>query len=181
MRFISICSILILLALAMPCRAAAEFRSRESNTSRHADACNGKRIQRIRSGSSSWTHHLPAGIRNSEPEWNISKDVNTKFEIGSMTKQFTAVLILKFVNQGKIRREGYLSDYVPYYRKDTGSRVTINELLSHTSGVPSFTDLPGFLNGPASRVHHAVREFLKNSAAATSGLSRRPNIAIAAN
>ncbi len=49
------------------------------------------------------------GIANLE--WNISNDVNTKFEIGSMTKQFTAVLILKFGKPGKIRREGYLSDY----------------------------------------------------------------------
>jgi len=94
-------------------------------------------------------------------EWHIPNDVNTKFEIGSMTKQFTALLVLQFVHQGKIQLEGRLSDYLPYYRKDTGSRVTISELLSHTSGIPSFTDLPGFLDGPPSRVHHTVREFVQ--------------------
>jgi CubicO group peptidase (beta-lactamase class C family) len=78
-----------------------------------------------------------------------------------MTKQFTALLALQFVNEDKIRLEGRLSDYLPYYRKDTGSRVTISELLSHTSGVPSFTDLSGFLDGPESRVHHTVREFVQ--------------------
>ncbi len=94
-------------------------------------------------------------------EWNVRNDVNTKFEIGSMTKQFTALLVLQLVNQDKIRLEGHLSDYLPYYRKETGTRVTISELLSHTSGIPSFTDSPGFLNGPASRVHHTVREFVQ--------------------
>jgi CubicO group peptidase (beta-lactamase class C family) len=94
-------------------------------------------------------------------EWNIPNDLQTKFEIGSMTKQFTAMLILQFVKEGNIRLEGRLSDYLPYYRQDTGSQITISELLSHTSGVPNFTSLPGFLDGPESRTHYAVEEFAK--------------------
>ncbi|MBV9479234.1 MAG: beta-lactamase family protein [Acidobacteria bacterium] len=94
-------------------------------------------------------------------EWNLANAVNTKFEIGSMTKQFTAVLVLQFVNQGTIQLDRHLSDYLPYYRKDTGKQVTISELLSHTSGIPSFTDVPGFLDSPASRVHHTPREFVQ--------------------
>ena len=77
-------------------------------------------------------------------EWNIPNEVNTKFEIASMTKQFTALLILQFVNEGKIKLDGHLSEYLPYYRKDTGNRVTIAELLSHTSGIPNFLTFPGF-------------------------------------
>lgn len=92
-------------------------------------------------------------------EWNIANDLETKFEIGSMTKQFTALLILQFVNEGKIRLDGHVSDYLPYYRQDTGKRITISELLSHTSGVPNFTSLAGFLEGPASRVRYGVQEF----------------------
>lgn len=95
-------------------------------------------------------------------EWNVPNDVKTKFEIGSMTKQFTAMLVLQFVNEEKVRLDGHLSDYLPYYRKDTGSRVTISELLSHTSGIPNFTDLPGFLSGAASRLHHSVPEFVQD-------------------
>jgi CubicO group peptidase (beta-lactamase class C family) len=77
-----------------------------------------------------------------------------------MTKQFTAMLVLQMVNEGRIRLEGHLSDYLPYYRHDTGSQITISELLSHTSGVPSFTSLPGFLDGPESRAHYGVQEFV---------------------
>ena len=94
-------------------------------------------------------------------EWSIPNDLDTRFEIGSMTKQFTAMLILQMVNQGKIRLDGHLSEYLPYYRHDTGAQITISELLSHTSGVPSFTSLPGFLDGPESRSHYAVEEFAK--------------------
>lgn len=94
-------------------------------------------------------------------EWNIANDLQTKFEIGSMTKQFTAMLILQFVNDGNIRLDGRVSDYLPYYRQDTGKRITISQLLSHTSGVPNFTSLPGFLDGPASRVRYDVQEFVQ--------------------
>ena len=94
-------------------------------------------------------------------EWNVPNDLDTRFEIGSMTKQFTAMLILQLVNEDKIRLEGHVSDYLPYYREDTGNQITIRQLLSHTSGVPSFTSLPGFLDGPESRTHYGVQEFVK--------------------
>jgi CubicO group peptidase (beta-lactamase class C family) len=93
-------------------------------------------------------------------EWSIPNDLRTKFEIGSMTKQFTALLILQFVNEGKIQLGGHLSDYLAYYRKETGSRVTVSELLSHTSGIPNFIR-PGFLEGPASRIRYSVKDFVQ--------------------
>lgn len=78
-----------------------------------------------------------------------------------MTKQFTALLVLQFVKEDKIRLDGHISDYLPYYRTDTGKRVTVSELLSHTSGIPNFITFPGFLDGPASRVSYGVQEFAK--------------------
>ncbi len=99
------------------------------------------------------------GLGLANREWNIPNDPTTKFEIGSMTKQFTALLVLQFVNEGRIRLDGHLSDYLPYYRKDTGSRITVSELLSHTSGVPNFITLPGFLDGAASRIRYTVKDF----------------------
>jgi CubicO group peptidase (beta-lactamase class C family) len=92
-------------------------------------------------------------------EWKIPNDLQTKFEIGSMTKQFTALLVLQFVNEGRINLDGHLSDYLPYYRKDTGNRVTVRQLLSHTSGIPNFISAPGFLDGPPSRTTYNVKDF----------------------
>ncbi|MDP8991077.1 MAG: beta-lactamase family protein, partial [Acidobacteriota bacterium] len=92
-------------------------------------------------------------------EWNIPNDPQTKFEIGSMTKQFTALLILQFVNEGRVRLDGHLSQYLTYYRNDTGSRVTVHHLLTHTSGIPNFIEAPGFLEGTESRRPYTVGEF----------------------
>jgi CubicO group peptidase (beta-lactamase class C family) len=92
-------------------------------------------------------------------EWRIPNDLHAKFEIGSMTKQFTALLVLQFVNEGKIKLDGHLSEYLPYYRKDTGNRVTVRQLLSHTSGIPNFISAAGFLDGPASRTNYSVEDF----------------------
>ena len=94
-------------------------------------------------------------------EWKTPNDLETKFEIGSMTKQFTAMLVLQFVSEGKLELNGRLSDYLPYYRKDTGNRVTVSQMLSHTSGVPNFISAPGFLEGPASRTKYSVKDFVQ--------------------
>jgi len=94
-------------------------------------------------------------------EWKIPNDLQTKFEIGSMTKQFTALLVLQFVNEGRIKLDGHVADYLPYYRKDTGNRITVRQLLSHTSGIPNFISAPGFLDGPASRTTYNVKDFAR--------------------
>src|SRR5215475_14584443 len=64
-------------------------------------------------------------------EWNIPNTPETKFRLGSITKQFTATVILQLVEQGKIKLDAKLSDYLPEYRKDTGDKVTIHHLLTH--------------------------------------------------
>jgi len=96
-------------------------------------------------------------------EWNIPNSPDTKFRLGSITKQFTATLILQLVEQGKIKLDGKLTDYLPDYRKDTGDKVTIHNLLSHTSGIPSYTSLPGFFQN-VSRNPFAVDDFIKKYA-----------------
>ena len=101
------------------------------------------------------------GLGFANLEWRIPNDLTTRFEIGSMTKQFTAMLVLQQVKDGKIALDGHLSEYLPYYRRDTGSRVTISQLLSHTAGIPSFTEVPGFLEGPASRTKYRVKQFVQ--------------------
>ena len=93
-------------------------------------------------------------------EWNIPNKPDTKFRIGSITKQFTSMLILQLVEKKKIDLEGKLSDYLPYYRKDIGEKVTIHHLLTHTSGIPSYTGLPRFME-EISRDPYPVEEFIK--------------------
>ena len=96
-------------------------------------------------------------------EWNIPNQPDTKFRLGSITKQFTATLILQLVEQGKIKLDGKLIDYLPDYRKDTGAKVTIHNLLSHTSGVPNYTAQQGFFQN-VSRNPFTVDDFIKKYA-----------------
>lgn len=96
-------------------------------------------------------------------EWNIPNAPDTKFRLGSITKQFTATVILQLVEQGKIKLDGKLSDYLPDYRKDVGEKVTIHHLLTHTSGIPSYTSQPGFFEN-VSRNPYKVDEFVQKYA-----------------
>ena len=93
-------------------------------------------------------------------EWNIPNTPEVKFRLGSITKQFTSMLIMQQVAKGTIKLDGHLSDYLPYYRQDTGSKITISQLLSHTSGIPSYTDDPKFFPD-VSRNYYAVDDFVK--------------------
>ena len=68
---------------------------------------------------------------------------DTKFRIGSVTKQFTAAAILRLQEQGKLSVSDPLSKFIPDFPK--GSEVTIHHLLTHTSGIHSYTSKPDFL------------------------------------
>ena len=96
-------------------------------------------------------------------EWNIPVETDTRFRLGSITKQFTSMLVLQLVQEGKIKLEGKLTDYLPDYRKETGDRITIHQLLNHTSGIPSYTGLPNFFQ-EVSRNPYSVSDFVKKFA-----------------
>lgn len=103
------------------------------------------------------------GFGMANMEWDIPNTPETKFRLGSITKQFTAMLILQLVEQGKIKIDGKLSDYLPDYRKDIGEKVTIHHLLTHTSGIPSYTGLPNFIENE-SRNPYKPDPFIKKFA-----------------
>jgi len=69
---------------------------------------------------------------------------NASFEIGSVTKQFTSAAILKLVEEGRLSLEDDFTQYLDFDTK--GRSITINSLLNHTSGIPSYTELPEFGN-----------------------------------
>src|SRR5262245_30544000 len=64
----------------------------------------------------------------------------TEYRIGSITKQFTAVAILKLREEGKLALEDPVSKFFPDY-PGPGREATIHQLLNHTSGIKSYTSL----------------------------------------
>jgi CubicO group peptidase (beta-lactamase class C family) len=79
---------------------------------------------------------------------NLEHDIpcgpNTKFRLGSITKQFTAMAILILRERGKIAFTDKVGKYIPGAPK-AWDEITIHHLLTHTSGIPNYTSFPDFL------------------------------------
>lgn len=95
-------------------------------------------------------------------EWKIPNRLDTKFRLSSITKQFTALLVMQLVSEAKLDLNKTVSDYLPDYRKDTGSKIRLRDLLSSASGLPTFDDLAFYQSDDAKLddVNFVVRNYL---------------------
>lgn len=75
-------------------------------------------------------------------EWGVSNTIQGKYQVASVTKQFTACAILLLAEQGKLNVNDKLSKYFPNFPKS--DTITIHMLLNHTSGLKTSGDIPGF-------------------------------------
>jgi len=76
-------------------------------------------------------------------EWGIPNAPDVKFRLGSLTKQFTATLVLLLQQDGRLKIDDPVSKYLPESPK-TWEKITLANLLGHTSGIPNFTNLKEF-------------------------------------
>lgn len=76
--------------------------------------------------------------------------VETKFRIGSVTKQFTAAAILRLADEGKLSLTDPLAKHLPDF--PSGESITLRHLLTHTSGLHNYTDKPAMLLGAATPI-----------------------------
>ncbi len=83
---------------------------------------------------------LAKGYGLADAEWKVPAKADTRFRIGSVTKQFTAALVMRLVEQKKIALDDGLEKYVPEFPLQ-GKKVSVQMLLDHTSGIPSYTDI----------------------------------------
>ena len=96
-------------------------------------------------------------------EWDIPNQSTTKFRLGSISKQFTSLLILQLAEQGKLKLDVPITTYLPDYPKPNGEKITIHHLLTHTSGIPNYTAFPDFMKDK-SRNPYTPEEFVKTFA-----------------
>ena len=75
-------------------------------------------------------------------EFAVAADEETMFRIGSVTKQFTAAAVLKLAEAGKLSVDDPLTRFLPDYptHERDGHEITLRHLLTHTAGVPNYTD-----------------------------------------
>jgi CubicO group peptidase (beta-lactamase class C family) len=97
---------------------------------------------------------LDKGYGKANLDRNIPNDAHTKFRIGSLTKQFTAVLVLLLKQDGKLRIEDPVRKYLPDAPK-SWDKVTLVELLGHNSGIPEIQSAPNFRSWAMSCHTHA--------------------------
>jgi CubicO group peptidase (beta-lactamase class C family) len=91
---------------------------------------------------------LDKGYGFANLEWDIPNSPTTKFRLGSLTKQFTAASILLLQERGKLKVDDPVKKYMPD-APPAWDKVTIYNLLTHTSGIPSFTGFPDYASTEA--------------------------------
>lgn len=101
------------------------------------------------------------GYGDAAIEYGIPVRPETKFRIGSITKQFTAMAVMQLVEEGKIDLENSIVDYLPDYPQAPGQQITIHHLLTHSSGIPSYTGMTEIMKHRGS-MEEAPEDFIKH-------------------
>ncbi len=86
---------------------------------------------------------LSKGYGMADREAGVANGSDTRFRIGSLTKQFTAMVVLVLQEQGLLNIADPVCDYIDYC-PTSWSSITIEQLLAHTAGVPDFTHFPDY-------------------------------------
>jgi CubicO group peptidase (beta-lactamase class C family) len=86
---------------------------------------------------------LRRGYGMANRELDVPNTRETKFRIGSLTKQFTAAAVMILQQQGKLRVEATIKTYLPH-APPAWDEITVHHLLTHTSGIQDYTGLPDY-------------------------------------
>jgi CubicO group peptidase (beta-lactamase class C family) len=89
------------------------------------------------------------GYGSAIKEWKVSNVPSTRFYIASLSKTFTAALIMMLVEEGKIGLDDTLASHLDDYPAEYANNVTIRQLLQHRTGIPRQFNIPGWAAGKA--------------------------------
>ena len=95
------------------------------------------------------------GFANADTKTKINTD--TKFRIGSVTKTYTAVLVLKAVEEGMLRLDDTLYTFYPQIKN--AEKISIKQLLKHRTGIINFTEITG--ENSWEQAFHTEEEFIR--------------------
>jgi CubicO group peptidase (beta-lactamase class C family) len=86
-------------------------------------------------------------------EWDVHHTTDSRFQIASITKTFTACLTMQFIEMGLLRLDDVITDHLTDYPSKTGDIITIKHLLEQSSGIPDYLNDPEFLKYDALLEH----------------------------
>lgn len=139
----------VVLAIIVPCHPAAAQRPPRAETVARLDSLARALAAGGRTpGLSVFVLHggdtlLLRGYGHANLEDGVPATPRTLFRIGSLTKQFTAAAVMQLVQEGRISLDDTIQRFLPTYPTQ-GHRVTIRHLLTHTSGIKSYTSIDHF-------------------------------------
>jgi CubicO group peptidase (beta-lactamase class C family) len=137
-------SVLLLLFISVLAISAADANEADADLARYMDAC--VRVEKFNGSVLVCKNNetvFKSGYGMANFEHDIPNTPNTKFRIGSITKQFTAMAVMLLEERGKLKVEDCITKYITDAPEAWGD-LTIHHLLTHTSGVPSFTSMPEY-------------------------------------
>ncbi len=85
------------------------------------------------------------GVGRADFESDRANFIDTRFAIGSVTKQFTAAAIMQLREKGLLSLDDPIAKYFPDYPEDVANKINIRHLLTHTSGIVNFTSVPAYV------------------------------------
>jgi D-alanyl-D-alanine carboxypeptidase len=138
--------LLCLATFGVPAGAAAAPAAAGSELARYADKLMAERYPADKPGAAILVAKdgnvlLRKGYGLAEMELGVPVRPEMVFELGSVTKQFTATAILMLQERGKLSIQDEITKYLPDYPTH-GEKITLEHLLTHVSGIPSYTGLP---------------------------------------
>jgi CubicO group peptidase (beta-lactamase class C family) len=93
--------------------------------------------------------------------FGIPNNSDTKYQLASVSKDFTTILLFKLIEMGLIDLDATIDTYLPEYPKDKASKITIHHLLLHRSGIKHhFQAIPNYF-GKDDLLYHTPREYLE--------------------
>lgn len=136
----------IILALAIVLTATAQPKTKENQQLNNAIdkiieedyQADGPGLAVLVAKNGNILYHKGVGMANLE--LGVPMKADMVFRIGSITKQFTAVAILQLMEQGQLTLDDDITKFLPDYPTH-GHRITIHHLLTHTSGIKSYTNM----------------------------------------
>jgi len=132
-------------------RVITQFANRLSSDTKKDDVHGSISAAIIKNGKVIWAGAFGYAIRDKD----IAADTNTIYRIGSITKTFTAAILMQLVEERKVKLDDPVEKYLPEIKSLKGysdkTIITLRQLASHTSGLKREPDMPGASLGPVDQ------------------------------
>lgn len=103
-------------------------------------------------------YHEAFGL--ADREWQVPNTIQSRYRLASLGKVFTSLLILQLAEEKKLALSDPLIKYIPEYKVAGAEKITLQQILSHTSGIPNYHAVPDF-DEVEAKLSRKLEEFVQ--------------------